>query len=54
MLVSNLNFSYLSLDEKGKPTLEFSDLGGYFDLSPIDSSEDVRRDIVLELEKMGF
>ncbi|PKK92441.1 MAG: type I glutamate--ammonia ligase, partial [Tenericutes bacterium HGW-Tenericutes-7] len=38
----------------GKPTMEFSDLGGYFDLAPIDGSEDVRRDIVLELQKMGF
>ena len=34
--------------------MEFSDLGGYFDLAPVDGSEDVRRDIVLELEKMGF
>ncbi|MFU8787298.1 MAG: type I glutamate--ammonia ligase [Candidatus Izemoplasmataceae bacterium] len=47
-------FFLFKLDEKGKPTLEFSDMGGYFDLSPIDSSEDVRRNIVLELEKMHF
>jgi len=47
-------FFLFKLDEKGKPTMEFSDLGGYFDLAPIDGSEDVRRDIVLELEKMGF
>ena len=47
-------FFLFKLDDKGKPTLEFSDLGGYFDMSPIDGSEDIRRDIVLELEKMGF
>ena len=54
MLVSNLNFFLFKLDEKGNITNEFSDKGGYFDLSPIDGSEDVRREIVLELEKMGF
>ncbi|MDF2699078.1 MAG: glnA [Haloplasmataceae bacterium] len=47
-------FFLFKLDEKGKPTLEFNDLGGYFDLSPIDGAEDCRRDIVLELEKLGF
>lgn len=47
-------FFLFKLDDKGKPTMEFSDFGGYFDLAPIDGSEDVRRDIVLELEKMGF
>ncbi len=33
--------------KKVNPTNEFSDMGGYFDLSPVDSSEDVRRNIVL-------
>ena len=47
-------FFLFKLDEHGRPTMEFSDLGGYFDLAPIDGSEDVRRDIVLEIEKMGF
>ena len=47
-------FFLFKLDASGKPTMEFSDLGGYFDLSPIDGSEDVRRDIVLELQRMGF
>jgi glutamine synthetase len=47
-------FFLFKLDADGKPTREFSDLGGYFDLSPTDGSEDVRRDIVLEMEKMGF
>ena len=47
-------FFLFKLDKEGRPTMEFSDLGGYFDLAPIDGSEDVRRDIVLELQKMGF
>jgi len=38
----------------GEMTLEFSDDGGYFDLAPIDQAEDCRRDIVLELERLGF
>ncbi len=47
-------FFLFKLAKDGKPSLEFSDLGGYFDHAPIDGSEDVRRDIVLELERMGF
>jgi glutamine synthetase len=34
--------------------LEPSDDGGYFDLAPVDQSEDCRRDIVLELERLGY
>lgn len=41
-------------DEKGKPTLETFDDAGYFDMGPVDPGEDVRRDIVRTLEKMGF
>jgi glutamine synthetase len=41
-------------DEKGKPTLKTFDDAGYFDMGPADPGEDVRRDIVLTLEKMGF
>ena len=47
-------FFLFKLDQSGHPTNEFSDVGGYFDLAPVDSSEDVRRNIVLELTKMGF
>ncbi len=50
----NLSFSYLKLDASGKPLMEYGGLGGYYDLSPMDGSEDCRRDIVLELERMGF
>ncbi|WP_026689808.1 type I glutamate--ammonia ligase [Alteribacter aurantiacus] len=41
-------------DEKGEPTLELNDKGGYFDLAPTDLGENCRRDIVLELMDMGF
>ncbi|WNB90307.1 type I glutamate--ammonia ligase [Bacillus sp. NEB1478] len=41
-------------DDKGEPTLELNDKGGYFDLAPTDLGENCRRDIVLELEDMGF
>ncbi|MCR8969809.1 type I glutamate--ammonia ligase [Facklamia sp. 7083-14-GEN3] len=41
-------------DENGNPTMELNDKGGYFDLAPIDSAENTRRDIVLELEDLGF
>ena len=47
-------FFLFKVDEKGLPTLEFNDNGGYFDLAPLDGAEDCRRDIVLELEKIGF
>ena len=38
----------------GGPTTETHDAGGYFDLTPVDLGEDVRREIVLALEQMGF
>lgn len=47
-------FFLFKLDEKGEPTLELNDQGGYFDLAPTDLGENCRRDIVLELEDMGF
>ncbi|MFD1850300.1 type I glutamate--ammonia ligase [Oceanobacillus bengalensis] len=47
-------FFLFKLDEKGNPSLELNDQGGYFDLSPTDLGENCRRDIVLELEEMGF
>ncbi|GGH88753.1 glutamine synthetase [Pullulanibacillus pueri] len=47
-------FFLFKLDEKGEPTLELNDKGGYFDLAPTDLGENCRRDIVLELEDMGF
>ncbi|CAM5621020.1 type I glutamate--ammonia ligase [Niallia circulans] len=47
-------FFLFKLDEKGAPSLELNDNGGYFDLAPTDLGENCRRDIVLELEEMGF
>jgi len=47
-------FFLFKLDQHGEPTLELNDNGGYFDLAPTDLGENCRRDIVLELEDMGF
>lgn len=47
-------FFLFKTDEKGEPTLDLNDQGGYFDLSPLDLGENCRRDIVLTLDKMGF
>ena len=47
-------FFLFKLDDKGEPTLELNDQGGYFDLAPTDLGENCRRDIVLELEELGF
>ncbi|MFE8698172.1 type I glutamate--ammonia ligase [Cytobacillus sp. FJAT-53684] len=47
-------FFLFKLDESGQPTLELNDQGGYFDLAPTDLGENCRRDIVLELEELGF
>ncbi|MGL5435536.1 MAG: type I glutamate--ammonia ligase [Lachnospiraceae bacterium] len=41
-------------DEEGRPTTETHEMAGYFDVGPIDLAENVRRDIVLNLEDMGF
>src|SRR6188472_1439456 len=40
--------------QDGQPTTETHDSGGYFDLTPVDLGEDVRREIVRSLEQMGF
>ena len=47
-------FFLFCTDDKGKPTLTTFDDAGYFDMGPVDPGEDVRRDIVLNLEQMGF
>ncbi len=56
MIISILDpeFFLFKLDEKGEPTLELNDNGGYFDFAPTDMGENCRRDIVLELEEMGY
>src|SRR5262249_11565531 len=40
--------------KNGDPTTESHDSASYFDLSPVDQGENVRREIVLALEAMGF
>lgn len=47
-------FFLFKTDEKGNPTTELNDQGGYFDLAPTDLGENCRREIVLTLEEMGF
>lgn len=47
-------FFLFKTDEKGNPTMETNDQGGYFDLAPTDLGENCRREIVVTLEKMGF
>lgn len=58
--IANLNIGFepefflFKLDEKGEPILEPNDHGSYFDLSPLDGAEYIRREICLELEHLGF
>lgn len=47
-------FFLFKLDENNKITLDLNDKGGYFDFAPMDLGENCRRDIVLELENLGF
>lgn len=47
-------FFLFKLDENGKPVPVPADAGGYFDLLPLDAGERVRKDIMLEFDKMGF
>ncbi|WP_028274360.1 glutamine synthetase family protein [Atopococcus tabaci] len=47
-------FFLFKLNEDGQPTRELNDEGGYFDFAPTDLGENCRRDIVLELEALGF
>jgi glutamine synthetase len=45
---------FLFQRRSGRATTETHDSGGYFDLTPVDQGEDVRREIVLALQSMGF
>ena len=47
-------FFLFHTDEEGHPTTQTRETGSYFDISPLDMGENVRRDIVLNLEEMGF
>ena len=47
-------FFLFETDENGNPTIETGDKAGYFDLAPLDHGSDTRREICMNLEKMGF
>ncbi|AVK62432.1 type I glutamate--ammonia ligase [Lactobacillus sp. CBA3605] len=47
-------FFLFKMNDKGEPTTELNDKGSYFDLAPMDLGENCRRDIALELERLGF
>lgn len=47
-------FFLFHTDEEGRPTTRTHEAAGYFDVAPMDLAENVRRDIVLNLEDMGF
>ena len=47
-------FFLFHTDDNGCPTTTTHEKGSYFDLGPIDLGENARRDIVLNLEKLGF
>ncbi|MEZ3114566.1 type I glutamate--ammonia ligase [Halobaculum sp. MBLA0147] len=47
-------FFVFETDEDGAPTTETHDAGGYFDLAPKDLASDLRREIIYNLESMGF
>ncbi len=47
-------FFLFQTDDAGDVLLETHDVGGYFDLTPVDRGEECRRDIVMVLEAMGY
>ena len=49
-----LEFFLFHLDDNGLPTTKSNEKASYFDLGPIDHGENARRDMVLNLEDMGF
>ncbi|SER43164.1 glutamine synthetase [Gracilibacillus ureilyticus] len=49
-----LEFFLFETDEKGEPTNQVADQGGYFEPAPYDLGERVRLEIYRTLKKMGF
>lgn len=47
-------FFLFNLEDNGEPTNISMERGGYFDVGPLDSGENARREMVLTLEDMGF
>ena len=47
-------FFLFHTDDNGLPTTITHEHAGYFDLSPLDLGENAKRDMILNLEEMGF
>lgn len=47
-------FFLFDYDDNGQPTTGTKERAGYFDVAPLDQGENVRREIILNLEEMGF
>ncbi|OPX84532.1 MAG: Glutamine synthetase [Pelotomaculum sp. PtaB.Bin104] len=54
LVSAEVEFYLFCTDNKGNPTIDTHDRAGFCDLTPVDLGENVRRDIVLTLEDMGF
>ncbi len=51
---TEVEFFLFQRSPEGKATSVTHDVGGYFDLAPVDRGEEARRDMVSTLERMGF
>ncbi len=49
-----LEFFLFGCDDEGRPVPETHETAGYFDVAPADWGENVRRDIIFNLEEMDF
>jgi len=54
MAGAEAEFFIFQLDASGDPTTETHDHGGYFDQTPVDRAEEIRRLIIRDLVSMGF
>jgi len=54
MVGTECEFFLFHTDENGQPTTFTHERAGYFDVAPLDLAENVRRDLVLNLEDMGY
>ncbi len=49
-----LEFFLFDLDDEGQPTTKTHERAGYCDIAPADQGENVRRDIIMNLEELDF
>ncbi|MCD8325525.1 MAG: type I glutamate--ammonia ligase [Lachnospiraceae bacterium] len=54
MVGPELEFFLFDTDENARPTVTTKEMAGYFDMGPNDLGENARREIILNLEEMGF